>query len=103
MENLPFKTEQFESAWNEWLEYRKERRLPKYVPKGLQKTFAGLIRISENNESVAIAILNQSMELNYQGLFPLKNVTNGNQNGSFKQNNSHKPVITGTATGAGKI
>lgn len=29
--------------------------------------------------------------------------TTGNKNGTFKQNYSHKPAITGTATGAGKI
>lgn len=92
MENLPFKTPTFEAAWNEWLDYRKQRRLPKYVPKGLQKTFTALLRISENNESIAIAILNQSMELNYQGLFPLKS----SQNGTHQQVNAgHKK---GTST-----
>lgn len=29
--------------------------------------------------------------------------SNGNQNGTVKQNNSHKPTLTGTSTGAGKI
>lgn len=69
--NLPF-GEQFKKAWDEWLQYRKERRLPKYVPLGLKRTLNGLIRDSENNEQVAVKIIEQSIEKNYQGLFPLK-------------------------------
>lgn len=70
-ENLPFGS-QFKEAWNEWLQYRKERKFKNYVPTGLSKTFSLLRRISGNNEQTAIEIVNQSMEYNYQGLFPLK-------------------------------
>jgi hypothetical protein len=73
---LPFNSVDFSASWNEWLTFRKEKKLPKYVPTGLKKTFSMLLRISGNNEQTAIAIINQSIELNYQGLFPLKN-TNG--------------------------
>ena len=74
MENqqLPFEGEGFKEVWNEWIQFRKERRLKKYVPIGLKKTFSMLLRISENDEQTAIAIINQSIEQGYQGLFPLK-------------------------------
>lgn len=74
---LPFKTESFARAWDEWLEYRRERRLPKYVPTGLKRTYTGLIRDSNNDEATAIAIINNAIEKNWQGLFPLKNQSNG--------------------------
>lgn len=70
-EKLPFGNE-FSTSWNEWLEYRKQKKIKKYVPIGLSKTFSLLRRISNDNEQTAIQIINQSIENNYQGLFPLK-------------------------------
>lgn len=69
---LPFEGESFKAAWDEWLRYRGERRLPKYVPTGLKKTFTNLLNISGNNVTTAIQIINQSIENNWQGLFPVK-------------------------------
>jgi hypothetical protein len=69
---LPFKSDAFAEAWEEWLLYRRERRLPAYKPVGLKRTFNMLIRDSDNNEETAIAMLGQSIEQNYQGIFPLK-------------------------------
>jgi len=70
---LPFESNLFQEAWNEWLEYRKQKKIKKYVPIGLKKTFTHLVAISNNDEATAIAIINQSIEQSYQGLFPLKN------------------------------
>jgi hypothetical protein len=69
---LPFNTQEFRMAWLEWLEYRKERKLPKYVSIGLKKTFAALVRDSNNDEMTAMKIIEQSISNNWQGLFPLK-------------------------------
>lgn len=83
---LPFDSEAFLISWNEWIQYRKERKIPKYVPTGLKRTFANLIKISGNNEVVAIDIINYSISQNYQGLFPpkilFKNDTNKAKIGS---------------------
>jgi site-specific recombinase XerC len=76
----------FKAAWEEWLQYRKERKLAKYTPTGLQKTLTNLYNISGQNEETAIQIINQSIIQNWQGLFPLKN--HGNTE-------THKP---GTST-----
>ncbi|MFT3679461.1 MAG: hypothetical protein QM791_04260 [Ferruginibacter sp.] len=105
MENqdLPF-GEAFKISWDEWLEYRKERKLPKYVSAGLKKTFTMLKRISNNDERTAIGIINQSIENNYQGLFPLKNVSNGNSS-SKKSGLGSKSggfgIISGALKGTG--
>jgi len=69
----PFKSSNFDSKWQEWLDYRKQRKLPKYVPSGLKKTFSHLAQLSGGNELVAIQIIEQSMANGWQGLFNLKN------------------------------
>lgn len=89
MENLPFEGPEFKAAWDEWIQYRKERKLPGYKPTGLKRTFAGLIRDSNNNIKTAIEIIHFSIEKNWQGLFPLK------QNGTYQQ--PHAGNKTGTS------
>ncbi len=79
---LPFSSKEFEETWQEWLQYRKERKLPKYVPTGLKRTFTHLKNIADNNEKTAIAIINQSMANNYQGFFSLQIINNGHTNNS---------------------
>lgn len=72
-----FSTNQLKEAWDEWLQYRKERKLPKYTPTGLKKTYTHLLNISESDEQKAIEIINQSIAQNWAGLFPLKTQVNG--------------------------
>lgn len=76
--NIPF-TPTFQNTWNEWLQYRKERKLPKYTDTGLKRTITHLLNISANDEQTAILIVEQSISQNYQGLFPLKNNYNAKQ------------------------
>lgn len=73
---LPFNHDGFIEKWQEWLQYRKERRLPAYVPTGLKKTFTMLKRISLNSPEIAMQIIDQSISNNYQGLFELKPSSN---------------------------
>lgn len=77
---MPFQEPEFELKWKEWLEYRKQRKLPQYVPIGLKGTFTKLKKISLNDVQTAISIIQQSMDDNYQGLFPLKQNFNGKTN-----------------------
>lgn len=70
---IPFKSQEFTDIWNEYLSHRKEKGASNYTPTGLNRVFKGLIRDSGNNEEVAIKIIEQSLEKNWTGLFPLKN------------------------------
>ncbi len=70
---LLFKSEEFKTSWQEWEKYRKERRLSKYTPTGLKKTFKDLLNLCGGDEKVAISIIDQSISKNWQGLFALKN------------------------------
>lgn len=74
---LPFTDEKFILKWQEWLRYRKERRLAAYTPTGLKATFSKLKRISQEDHSIAMQIIDQSLENGWQGLFELKQKFNG--------------------------
>lgn len=70
---LPFKSEEFKTIWQEWLKYRKEKKVSKYTERGLGHTFKHLVNISQGDEKVSILILEQSMANGWQGIFALKN------------------------------
>jgi DNA-binding MarR family transcriptional regulator len=60
----------FEAAWGEWLTYRRERKLT-VTPTCLKKQLAML-----ENQPDPIAVLNQSIQNGWQGLFPIKGDSN---------------------------
>lgn len=72
MTQLPFFEPEFAEKWSEWLQYRRERKLPTYKPIGLKKTFTMLVRESGGNVIEAMDMLEYSMENNYQGIFKRK-------------------------------
>ena len=62
-------TEAFRSAWADWMEYRRERRLTKYKPRSI---VAQLKELSEWGEDEAIKAIRDSIRQQWQGLFPPK-------------------------------
>jgi hypothetical protein len=87
----------FIQKWQEWLQYRKERRLAAYTPTGLKATFTKLKRISNDDPGVAMQIIDQSLENSWQGLFELKPITNGKTTERF----TSKPTATGNVAPGG--
>ena len=71
----PYDTSRFLEAWDLWLKYRKEIKKPIRGTISEQAQLIKLSRMSESEED-AIAIIMQSIENNWQGLFPIKNKTN---------------------------
>jgi hypothetical protein len=65
----------FAQKWAEWLQYRTERKLPKYRPMGLKMALKRIVRESNDTETIAIDMLDYSMEMNYQGIFKRKYAT----------------------------
>lgn len=94
---LPFNDENFISKWQEWLQYRKERRLASYVPTGLKKTFTKLLNDSQNDVVMAIQIIDQAMSCNWQGLHPLKALPNA----ANTRHTQEKPQPAGNVTSGG--
>ena len=62
---------------NEWLAYKKEKG-QSYKPIGFKTFYKKLCELSGNNPQVAMAIIEQSMQNNYAGIFPLRNNNNNN-------------------------
>ena len=58
-----------------WLAYKKEKS-QSYKPTGFKTFYKKLCELSGNNPQVAMAIIEQSMQNNYAGIFPLKNNNN---------------------------
>lgn len=94
---IPFSEQEFIDKWQEWLQYRKERRIANYVPTGLKTTFSKLVKDSNNDFRTAILIIDQSLGNGWQGLFPLKETPNGAPN-IPSTTNSSKQNGGGTST-----
>ena len=58
-----------------WLAYKKEKA-QSYKPTGFKTFYKKLCELSGNNRDVAMAIIEQSMQNNYAGIFPLRNNNN---------------------------
>lgn len=72
---------QLVKKWAQWAEFRKKMKKPYRTTEGESAAYNRLLRLAGNNSEVAIGIIDQSIENEWQGLFPLKD----------QQNNS-KPV-----------
>lgn len=60
-----------------WLAYKKEKA-QSYKPTGFKTFYKKLCELSGNNPQIAMAIIEQSMQNNYDGIFPLRNNNNNN-------------------------
>jgi len=65
---LPFalNNEKFITAWEEWLQYRKERRLPKLLPRSIQKQWDAL---NDMGCEEAVAAIDYSIRQGFQGIY----------------------------------
>ena len=79
--------ELFKESWEEWNQYKREKR-SKLTPTSIKRQLAKLAKIKESD---AIATINQSIENNYQGLFPDKITGNGKSsvNSSLQNTNQY--------------
>jgi hypothetical protein len=64
---LNLNTPQFLSAWDEYVQYRRERRLPKLLPRSVQKQWD---RLSDFGPEVAVEAINETVRQGWIGIFP---------------------------------
>lgn len=79
--HFPFESEKFLEQWNIWKDYKLAEFKFKY--KSIHSEQGALIELnnlSNQNEEIAIAIIQQSINKTWKGFFELKNTTNGKQN-----------------------
>lgn len=68
----PFKSKQFDEMWDIWIDERKQQKRKKYTERGEQAALHNLQKISNNNETTAIEIIQQSITQGWAGLFTIK-------------------------------
>ena len=69
---LPFEDLGFQEAWKTWLKDRAERRIKTYTQRGEQAALHNLHNISGGDPQTAVAIIHQSIQHSWHGLFQLK-------------------------------
>ena len=73
---LPFNSEEFIDTWNDWIEYKYLEFKFKYKSsQSMNASLKKLVRLSGNNEQVAIEIIEESMANGWKGFFKLKEET----------------------------
>ena len=93
---LPWNEPEFADAWQLWKKFKKEKNFT-YKPIGEQSALSHLAEISGGNLTEAIAILKQSREQGWSGLFALKK-TNHKQ-AIEEQNKGYKEHLLNRLTG----
>lgn len=87
---LPFKSEKFKQAWNEWLDHKKAVR--QKMP--MTTISAQLKKISKWGEDQAIQSIENSIASNWQGLFEVKQSNQPTQKPKFSDSfNEHQHLI----------
>ncbi len=81
---LPFISPEFTSMWELYITHRREKGVGNYTQTGLNMAFKKLIRLSLDVEKTAIKILEQSIENNWTGIFPLKLDNDGRNQSYFR-------------------
>jgi hypothetical protein len=69
---MPFEDDDFKNAWAVWIQDRAERRLKRYTQRGEQAALHNLHTISGGDPHTAVAIIHQSIQHSWHGLFQLK-------------------------------
>jgi hypothetical protein len=89
------------SAWNTWIDYRKQTKCKKYKTDAKMKALAKMGNQAEQMEIVMISVNNE-----YQGLFALKGNGNGqgfrNNEGASQKESSHERIKRENAAKYGK-
>lgn len=91
----------FKEPWEKWKAFKKEQFRFTYKPIGEQAALDDLFEMSAGNESMAEAIIKQSIKNGWRGLFDIKQQNNGAKNFGFTK---EKPIATTHAKGGyGKL
>ncbi len=83
---LPWTEPEFEEAWKLWKTFKKQQFRFTYKPISEEAALTKLKKLSGGDMQIAIAILQQSIDNGYMGLFHLKTKTS-----SHHKSNNQKP------------
>jgi hypothetical protein len=86
----PFDSHGFIEIWNAWKQYRKE--IGKPIKSALSEQQA-LLDLQKYGEDTAIKMIRQSIANSWQGIFPLKTNTNGQQKSAGGNTGKNQPGL----------
>jgi hypothetical protein len=86
---LPFSSREFETAWGEWMAYRKSRKKP-VSDRAMRANFADFL---DWGEAAAIESIRASIRSDWQGLFPPKGRNGTGPNGHRHAGGNHAGII----------
>ena len=93
--DLPFHSDQFRLAWENWKKYKKEQYKFTYKTLAEKSALSKLCDLAENDELTALKIIEQSMANGWKGLFKeTQNASTGNNTKTTKQHLDRYKVET---------
>lgn len=69
--DLSYVTEEYADIWNEWLDYKDEIKKQYKTQRGAKSQYNSLVKYANNNPILANAIVKQSIEHSWDGIFAL--------------------------------
>ncbi len=81
--DLSFVLPEFKEVFEDWLEYKKDRKEVYKSEKSFKACYDKLVKLSGNNPGMARQIIEQSMANNWAGLFALKTENDGNNRSNY--------------------
>lgn len=88
---MPWQSQEFLSAWDLWKKFKKEQFRFSYKKISEQAALKELTELANENEQIAIAIIQQSMSKGWQGLFELKLQTK--KNADRQERTGDRPIV----------
>lgn len=93
MIELPFNSQEFVEAWQDWLEYKRlEFKFQYKSPQSMKAALKKLNGLANQDEQTAIKIINESMANGWKGLFALKEEKKQNLSINQKMSEAHAIV-----------
>lgn len=86
-------TPEFIASWTDWVNYRRERKLPKYTSKGFSLQMRDMLALGVEK---AIKAIENSIKQNYNGIIPADG--KGSKNGKATERTRHRydPAVHGS-------
>lgn len=98
MSELPYKESEFSDAWDKWLKFRKEIKKPYKSPQSEKLQLNWFIK-QNYSVQLAIAAIEQSIRIGWQGIFPPKELVYGQKTNQW----SNKPSNNNGGTSGNRI
>lgn len=88
--------EALQASWREYIAYRQVKKIPIATPESMQRQYRKIENLSGGDSAEACAIISQTIDFGYRGLFPLSEKskqTAGGQDGIKKEYGRYADIV----------